>query len=124
VLNGGTLDGVRILSPDSMTLLTTNQIGEIRAGKCGSVMPMMSPEHDVMPGVHTGFTLGFITNPVTGPDGRAPGSLAWAGLANCYYWIDPASDATGILLTQLLPFADTNVLAAFSALERSVYGLD
>jgi methyl acetate hydrolase len=123
VLNNGTLDGARILSPESMALLTTNQIGEIRAGKCETTMPMMSPAHDVMPGVHTGYTLAFITNPVTGPDGRAPGSLAWAGLANCYYWIDPASDATGILLTQLLPFADTNVLAAFSALERSVYGL-
>ncbi len=121
ILGNGTLDGARILSPESVALTRANQTGNIRAGKSGSVMPQLSPPHDVFPGMETRYSLAYLINPETGPDGRAAGSMCWAGIANCYYWIDPASDVAGILLTQLLPFADPKVLAAFSALERSVY---
>ena len=59
------------------------------------------------------------------PEGRSPGSLAWAGLANTYYWIDPARDVTGVILMQVLPFADGKCLEAFAGFERGVYaGLD
>jgi methyl acetate hydrolase len=47
--------------------------------------------------------------------------LAWAGVANCYYWVDPARDVIGIFLTQLLPFGDPAVLAAVGAFERMAY---
>ena len=50
--------------------------------------------------------LGFMINTETGPGGRSAGSLAWAGLANTYFWLDPKQKVTGIILTQLLPFAD------------------
>ena len=49
------------------------------------------------------------------------GSLAWAGLSNCYYWIDRASGAAGVMCAQFLPFADPRALAAFAAFERAVY---
>ena len=55
------------------------------------------------------------------PEGRSAGSLAWAGLANTYYWIDPVRDVTGVTLMQLLPFADRNCLQVFSDFERGVY---
>ena len=59
------------------------------------------------------------------PEGRSAGSLAWAGLANTYYWIDPARDVTGVILMQVLPFADGKCLEAFGGFERGVYaGLD
>jgi hypothetical protein len=45
-------------------------------------------------------------------------------VANCFYWIDPAKDVAGVMLSQLLPFADENALALFGAFERSVYGLE
>ena len=55
------------------------------------------------------------------PTGRSVGSLAWAGLANTYFWIDPRRRVTGVLLTQLLPFADTEVLRLFGQFEGGVY---
>jgi CubicO group peptidase (beta-lactamase class C family) len=47
--------------------------------------------------------------------------MAWAGLANTYYWIDPVRDRAGVLVTQSLPFADPKVLALLEAFERAVY---
>ena len=50
--------------------------------------------------------LSFLINTAKTPEGRSPGSLAWAGLANTYFWIDPARNVAGVILMQLLPFAD------------------
>ena len=59
------------------------------------------------------------------PEGRSAGSLAWAGLANTYYWIDPVRNVTGVILMQVLPFADRACLQVFSDFERAIYaGLD
>ena len=49
------------------------------------------------------------------------GLLAWAGLANTYYWIDPAHNVGGVILMQLFPFADKKALDLFSGFERAVY---
>jgi CubicO group peptidase (beta-lactamase class C family) len=69
--------------------------------------------------------LSFMINTAKTPEGRSPGSLAWAGLANTYYWIDPARDIAGVILMQVLPFADPQCLSAFAAFESGVYaGLD
>ncbi len=58
-------------------------------------------------------------------EGRSPGSMAWAGLANTFFWIDPSRDVTGVILMQLLPFVDKDCLEAFAGFERGVYaGLD
>jgi methyl acetate hydrolase len=69
--------------------------------------------------------LSFLINTAKTPEGRSPGSLAWAGLANTYFWIDPARDIAGVILMQVLPFADKKCLEAFAGFERGVYaGLD
>jgi CubicO group peptidase (beta-lactamase class C family) len=60
-------------------------------------------------------------NPEAGPNGRGAGSLAWAGICNTYFWIDPANDIAAVLLMQLLPFADPAALAVLGAFERAVY---
>jgi len=48
-------------------------------------------------------------------------SLAWAGLANTYYWIDPTRDITGVILMQVMPFVDRKCLEAFANFEAGVY---
>jgi len=67
------------------------------------------------------WSLGFVSNVEAGPDGRRAGALAWAGLGNCYYWIDREAGAAGILCAQLLPFGDPGALAVLSSFERAVY---
>ena len=122
MLNGGSLDGVTILTPETIAEMSRNQIGQLRAGKMDTVMPMFSRPYDGFPEMHAGWGLGFLINPETGPNGRAAGSLAWAGIANSYYWIDPASDITGVLMMQFLPFGDPHALALYAAFEKAVYG--
>lgn len=120
ILNNGTLDGARILSAETMTLLLTNQIGGLRAGQMASAMAAWALPFDPMPGQHCGWSLGFLINPEAGPNGRSANSLSWAGIANCHYWIDIARGRAGVFLTQLLPFGDPAALAAFGAFERQV----
>lgn len=62
---------------------------------------------------------GMINNQQT-PVGLSPGSLAWAGLGKCYYWIDLAKGVGGVYATQILPFADNRTLACYDAFEKIV----
>jgi CubicO group peptidase (beta-lactamase class C family) len=65
--------------------------------------------------------LGFLINTTQTPQGRSPGSLAWAGLANTFFWIDPTKRVTGVFMTQLLPFFDPKAIALFRNYEAAVY---
>ena len=65
--------------------------------------------------------LSFLINTEPGPAGRSAGSLAWAGLNNTYYWLDPVKKVAGVFMTQTLPFADHTVLEALNSFERAVY---
>ncbi|MEP2736145.1 MAG: serine hydrolase domain-containing protein [Erythrobacter sp.] len=124
VLNRGELDGKRLLSENGIAAMSRNQIGNLRAGYMESVVPMLAHEIDNFPDMDTKWGLGFLINPETGPNGRAPGSLAWAGIANCYYWIDPASGIAGLVLMQYLPFGDERAAAVFEDLEKAAYQAD
>ncbi len=121
MLGKGRLGDVRILSELSVQMLSENQIGDLRAGAMATVNPDFALPYDPFPDQHSGWSLGFLINPEDGPNGRTAGSLAWAGVANCYYWVDPTRDVFGIFLTQLLPFGDPAVLAAVGAFERMAY---
>jgi CubicO group peptidase (beta-lactamase class C family) len=99
-----------------------NQIGDLEAGVLRSVLPASSNDHDLFPGMPIRWGLGFMITTETTRVGRSPGSLAWAGLANTYYWIDPARRITGVLMTQILPFVDARVIEVYGNFERAVYG--
>jgi CubicO group peptidase (beta-lactamase class C family) len=121
ILGGGALGDVRILRPETVALMTSNQAGEVEAGVLKSAQPQMSNDFDAFPGMAKRWGLGFLLNQEAGPAGRSAQSLAWAGLANCYYWADPARNVAGVFLSQVLPFADPKVLGAFADVERAVY---
>jgi CubicO group peptidase (beta-lactamase class C family) len=114
------LDGT-ILNPASRAALFANQVGDLEAGLLISSNPTLTNDFDPRPGEVQGWSLGLLVNPSPGPNGRGAGSGAWAGLANCYYWMDPKAGIAGIFLAQVLPFADAEALAAFSSFERAVY---
>jgi len=124
LLNGGELDGVRILSPQTMAELTRIQTGEVRAGALKSSAPQLTNDFDLFPEMHTGWGLATLINPEPGPQGRSAGSLAWAGIFNTYYWADPEKGVGGVLMTQIAPFGDAGALELVRALEAHAYGLD
>ena len=124
ILRGGELDGARILEPGTIAEMSRNQVGPYRAGYMGTTMPNMANPFDNFPDQHTGWGLGFLINPETGHNGRAAGSLSWAGIANTYYWIDPTNDVAGLIMMQHLPFGDPAALDLYAAFERAVYGIE
>ena len=98
-----------------------NHIGELSVPKLVTAAPMYSNDVDLYPEQVKKWGLSFLINTAKTAEGRSAGSLAWAGLANTYFWIDPARDVTGVILMQLLPFVDGKCLESFAGFERGVY---
>jgi methyl acetate hydrolase len=125
VLNNGRGNGNQVLQPETVAMMGQNHIGELNMTKMTSAVPFATNDVDLYPDMVKKWGLSFLITTAKTPEGRSPGSLAWAGLANTYYWIDPARDVTGVILMQVLPFADSQCLEAFAGFERGVYaGLD
>lgn len=114
-------EAATLAAPDLMRLMTTSQHTEPRPGALTSSTPHLARDFDAFPGQPTGWSLGFLVNLEPGPAGRSAGSLTWAGLSNCYYWLDRERGVAGVMLAQLLPFADPGALALFEQFERAVY---
>ena len=117
----GSSDVPAILQRDSIAAMGSGQIGDATVGEMRTQMPGFSNDFLVNPGVDSTFGLGFQINTEDVPGGRRAGSLAWAGLYNTYFWIDPDSNLCGVLLTQILPFYDAEVVALLAAFEREAY---
>lgn len=121
LMNGGELEGARILKPETVALMGENHIGALDVRPLPTQNPQLSCDVDLMPAMVKKWGLSFLINTEAVPGGRSAGSLAWAGLNNTYFWLDPAARIAGVLMTQILPFADPIVLETFDAFERAVY---
>jgi methyl acetate hydrolase len=121
LLNGGNFNGAQILKPETVALMSANQTGDIEAGHMKTTSPALSNDVDFFPGVRLRWAFGQMINLDPVKDGRKANSLTWAGLYNTYYWIDPASNVAGVIMMQVLPFADTRALDLYRKFERGVY---
>jgi CubicO group peptidase (beta-lactamase class C family) len=121
LLNGGELDGARLLRPETVAMMGQNHTGGLEVQPMRTQAPRMSNDVELFPGMLKKWGLSFMLNTEPGPAGRSAGSLAWAGLNNTYYWLDPARKVAGVLMTQVLPFADATVLDALDEFEAAVY---
>jgi methyl acetate hydrolase len=121
LLNGGTLGGNRVLRPETVATMAQNHIGDLNVTPMPTAMPQLSNDVALYPDQDKKWGLSFLINTKKTAEGRSAGSLAWAGLANTYFWIDPARKIGGVILTQLLPFADPKVLELFGTFESGVY---
>jgi methyl acetate hydrolase len=125
ILNKGRGNGHQVLKPETVAVMGQNHIGELNMTGFTSFDAARSNHVDLFPDIAKKWGLSFLINTARTPEGRSPGSLAWAGLANTYYWIDPVRDVTGVILMQVLPFVDKKCLEAFASFETGVYaGLD
>ncbi len=114
LLNGGELDGVRLLSPKTIAIMTSDQLppGIQRSGY-----------EDLAPTLELGqsFGLGFAVRTEAGSN-PLPGSVGyyfWAGIAGTYFWVDPQEKLEVVLMVQM-PFAESGHYRR--ALRELVYG--
>jgi methyl acetate hydrolase len=121
LLAGGSLGGYQVLKPETVKLMGENHIGALDVPLMRSDNPQLALEVEYFPGISKKWGLSFLINMADVPNGRAAGSLAWAGLHNTFYWVDPASGLTAVLMAQLLPFNDPVVLETLFGFEAAVY---
>jgi methyl acetate hydrolase len=121
LLHDGTFNGAQVLKPETVALMRQNHIGDLDVVTLKTVHPESSNDANLFPGMVQKWGLSFDINTEPGPSGRSAGSIAWAGLFNTYFWLDPTKRVTGTIMTQLLPFADGEVLKLFGQFERGMY---
>jgi CubicO group peptidase (beta-lactamase class C family) len=100
LLQGGELDGVRLLGPKTLALMTANHLpGGLDLPRLSRSMFSEANYEGV------GFGLGFATT-ITPSATLIPGSAGdffWGGAASTFFWVDPREDLIVLFLTQLLP---------------------
>jgi methyl acetate hydrolase len=119
ILHEGTFNRARVLRPETVAVMSQNAMGDLVCNAMKTAVPAFTNDVDFIAGMKWG--LSFLINPEPLPTGRSAGSLAWAGLANSYYWIDPKRKVAGVYATQVLPFFDDKAVQAFTAFETAVY---
>ena len=120
-LNEGRVDGARVLRPETMQVMRENAMGNLDVRPLKTAIPAYSHDAEFFPGMVKKWSLGFMISTAAVPGGRSAGSLAWAGLGNTYFWIDPARNVAAIILMQLIPFADPKALGLLNDFEQAIY---
>lgn len=110
-----------ILQPKTVEMMMTNQTGSIAAGRLKTARPATSADVDFHPGFDDRYTFGFLMNQVAYPGGRSAGSLAWAGIENTFYWIDPKRSLCAVIMMQFFPFVDPEAMGQLHDFEQAVY---
>ena len=108
LLGGGSLDGARILAPETVQAMRTNRLPKAQTPiELGGYL---SPGY--------GFGLGFavLVDAASSPEPDNAGVFRWAGAANTFFWIDPEAELIGMVWTQLNPFASSELEREFQTL--------
>jgi CubicO group peptidase (beta-lactamase class C family) len=106
LLNGGELDGVRLVGPKTLHLMTANHLPG------GKTLPELSRSLFSEATYHgIGFGLGFSVtlDPARTLIPGSAGEYAWGGAATTSFWIDPAEELIAIFMTQVLPSTATPI---------------
>ncbi len=121
VLNGGALDGNRILSEEGLANMLNDQMDGLSFEKMITSAPPLTASFDPFPGTPVGHSFAFMRNGADIPGKRSAGSQSWAGVCNTHYWIDPGRDVCAVIMTQSLPFVEERFMNTYDAYERAVY---
>ena len=121
LLGGGKLGNRRILQSKTVDQMSRNQIGDLMLAELRSSAPQFAKDPMRMPGSLDKFGLGLAINTKPVEGGRSRGSLAWAGIYNTYFWIDPPRKTCAVIMMQILPFSDDAAYSVVEQFERAVY---
>lgn len=100
MLNGGELDGVRILGRKTVELMFSNHTGDLPIWLRG-------------PGFGFGLGYSVVLDRGTGSTSQSEGSVSWGGAYNTVFWVDPEEELIGIMMSQLRPYTHVNIRADF-----------
>ncbi|WP_052962732.1 serine hydrolase domain-containing protein [Pseudomonas fluorescens] len=120
-LNDGQGDHGRILKPETIRFAEKNGLDNLKIKALPCVNPSISHTAEFFPGMPKSWALSFMVNEQDAPTGRPAGSLAWAGLANLFYWIDRKNGIGGFWATQILPFVDPVSTNGYLDFETAAY---
>src|SRR6476469_9515377 len=121
-LNGGSLEGARVLNAETVALMGQNHIGAVSVPALKSALPRSADFTFIADG-RDKWGLGFLITVDQVAGKRSPGSLSWGGINNTFFWIDPARGIGGVIMMQYLPFADAKALGVYDVFERGAYQL-
>jgi methyl acetate hydrolase len=133
--DGAGPEGQRILKPETVEMACQNHLpegmqikmlpGVAASATARSILPVPNPrlsnDAEFFPGMRKTWSLTFMINEEQAPTGRPAGSIAWAGLANLYYWIDRKNGIGGYWATQIFPFVDPTSVSGFLDFETAAY---
>ena len=121
-LNDGRADdGTAVLRPETVEMAEQNHLGDLKVKMLPGVIPSLTNDAEFFPGMPKSWGYTFMINEEDAPTGRPAGALAWAGLANLYYWIDRRNKIGGYWATQIFPFADPGSVGGYLEMETAVY---
>lgn len=119
--DGASASGEQILRPETVEFAVQNHLGDLKVKMLPGVIPTLSNDAEFFPGMPKSWSYTFMINDEDAPTGRPAGSIAWAGLANLYYWIDRRNGIGGYWATQILPFADAGSVGGYLDFEKATY---
>lgn len=122
LLNEGSWRGKRLLKPETVRLMTSNQIGSVVVGTMPAAIPSRSASFPFGAGKDK-FGLGFQITVTEGAPRheRAAGSYTWGGINNTHFWVDPKNGIGVVILTQVLPFYNATSMDVVTRFERLIY---
>jgi methyl acetate hydrolase len=121
LLGGGKLGNKRILRSETVDQMSRNQIGDLVLVELRSLVPQFAKDPSRIPGSLDKFGLGLAINTKPVEGGRSQSSLAWAGIYNTFFWIDPPRKTCAVIMMQILPFSDDAAYSVVEHFERAVY---
>ncbi|MEM6411604.1 MAG: serine hydrolase domain-containing protein, partial [Pseudomonadota bacterium] len=113
LLNGGSLDGNRLLSPKTVEYMTENHLP---GGATILSMGDKTFSEARMEGNGFGLLGSVMTDPIEAAQPGSVGTFAWGGLASTYFWVDPLEELIGIQMTQLIPSSTYPIRPQFQQL--------
>jgi len=121
-LNEGTWHGKRLLKPETVRLMTSNQIGSVVVQTMPAALPRRSAAFPAGAGKDK-FGLGFQITMTEGAPihERGAGSYSWGGINNTHFWVDPKDGIGVTILTQVLPFYNAVSMDVVNRFERLIY---
>ena len=123
LLNDGKHQGKTILSKSAVQAMTRNQIGTVVVETQPAALPNLTRPFPVAPSAGRdkfGYGFEITASNKENPNLRSPGSYTWAGIFNTHFWVDPKREIAAVLMFQVLPFYDDQVMKLYQDFEKAI----